>query len=296
VMLNRLIALKQGINHTLMTYYQGDVLEATKVFNKTLHSAFFHSMSQPDFKLPINHEFYRARINEEKDFTRADLFHIPFEKRYKVSTNRYSVPGLPALYMGGSVYVCWEEFKRHRFRDMYFARLVSTQELDIIRILRIPDFVKELETKEIADAIHHIWQYIGIFPITIACTICVEHSNEPFKPEYIIPQLLLRYVTDDKKLDGVMYPSTKTDYAKVQNVSAYNYVFPVKTVNKVGYCSQLKKNFAISEPTSVELEELLFKTDQLFGGGFPDASEVSITPQLINSPYAEKVLNLRINT
>jgi hypothetical protein len=43
---------------------------------------------------------YRVRRDSSDSLTREDLFHIPFEERYKVTTQRYSIPGVPCLYLG----------------------------------------------------------------------------------------------------------------------------------------------------------------------------------------------------
>ena len=56
---------------------------------------------------------YRMRIMENRrDLKYTDLFHIPIDKRGIVNTNRYSAPGFPCLYLGTSIYACWEELGR----------------------------------------------------------------------------------------------------------------------------------------------------------------------------------------
>jgi len=42
----------------------------------------------------------------------SQMFHMPFELRWLVSKNRYSAPGIPMLYCGASVAICWEEIGR----------------------------------------------------------------------------------------------------------------------------------------------------------------------------------------
>jgi hypothetical protein len=251
---------KEGIVKTLNLYFEGRVLEATKVFNDILDNAFYQLL-KPVHIIKKGKNFYRARTSEQTEFGSTDLFHVPFEERFKIATNRYSIPGLPALYLGGSTYVCWEEFNRYRFRDLYYARLCSTKDLEVIRILRLEDLLKEIKNKEPKDAVTSLWRYMGIFPITMACCITVQHKKGNFKPEYIIPQLLLQYVAENEEFNGIMYPSTKVDYSKLTNIPAYNFVFPAKTNLSKGYCEELIKAFHISQPTSLELEELVFGSD-----------------------------------
>jgi len=276
----RLKQLKNGILDTLQLYYEGKVLKATNKFNSVLDTLFYPLLKPVD-SIAQGTSFYRARVDDHKGFKRQDLFHCPFEDRHKLGTNRYSVPGLPALYLGGSTYVCWEEFQRHRFRDLYYSRLINNNTLNVIKIIRMADLLKDLEGKSPMDALPYIWRYILLFPITIASCICVKYREGKFKPEYIISQLLLQFVAEETELDGIMYPSTNVDYSKLTNVPAYNYVFPVKTVLEQGFCPILKEKFSITEPTSLELDELLFNTDEAMSDTYPNPSKVDRTPRAL---------------
>lgn len=42
---------------------------------------------------------YRVRKSLRPRLRREELFHIPFEQRHNVPTHRYSIPGLPCLYL-----------------------------------------------------------------------------------------------------------------------------------------------------------------------------------------------------
>jgi hypothetical protein len=74
---------------------------------------------------------YRVRIGGLTDFTRGELFHIPFEKRILVKPQRYSISGLPSLYLGGSIWVCWEELGRPRFEEMQISRFRAVPKSNI---------------------------------------------------------------------------------------------------------------------------------------------------------------------
>ena len=115
-------------------------------------------------------------------------------------------------------------------------------------------------------------RYLITFPLTIACSIKVKNPTGNFKPEYIIPQLLLQYISRNDKIDGLKFLSTKVDYSKLYNIDAYNYVFPVKTIKKEGFCSVLSELFHSTEPTSLELEEIIYNPTthpMVIGGGTP---------------------------
>lgn len=64
-------------------------------------------------------QFFRARLSENVvEFSSEDMLHIPFNKRHIVKSERFSIPGLPCLYLGNSSYACWVEMgcpADHRF-------------------------------------------------------------------------------------------------------------------------------------------------------------------------------------
>ncbi|WP_293880615.1 MULTISPECIES: hypothetical protein [unclassified Sphingobacterium] len=62
---------------------------------------------------------FRLRvINQNYPLSKEDLFHIPFDKRSLVSTQRFSISGLPSLYLANSIYVAWEEMKRPSMNEV----------------------------------------------------------------------------------------------------------------------------------------------------------------------------------
>ena len=271
IVISKIEFFSSEIKKTVDLFYQGKIFEATDTFNKSLEAILFDDI-QALSTIPVNTNFYRARASGEKHLTKADLFHIKFELRHIVSTNRYSVPGFPALYLGDTTYVCWDEFNRHKLRDLWFARLTNTRELKIIQIQRIEDFLHELNGINQDYQVTFLLRYLITFPLTIACSIKVKHPTGNFKPEYIIPQLLLQYISKNDKIDGIKFLSTKVDYSKLHNVDSYNYVFPVKTIEKKGFCSVLSDLFDSTEPTSLELEEIIYNPTthpMVIGGGSP---------------------------
>lgn len=273
VIINKIEKFSNEILKTLEEFYKGKVLEATQTFNQALDDIFFHELPDVLNTIEIGKNFYRGRKNENISLTKPDLFHIKFELRHIVSTNRYSIPGFPALYLGDSTYSCWEEFERHKLRDLWFSRFSNTRELKIIQVQKIENLLSDLEDNIPEVQIVKILSYLVTFPLTIACSIKVKHTNGNFKPEYIIPQLLLQYVSKKEEIDGVKFPSTKIDYSKLTEIEAYNYVFPVKNIHKSGFCDKLVDTFHLTEPTSLELEEIIYnpaKQKMVHGMGTPD--------------------------
>lgn len=256
IILNKIKQFSNSLLVSVNLHYQGKVFESIEIFNNSLKGILFEEINTSD-KIVAGRKFYRARKDNESHFTSADLFHIKFEDRIHVTTKRYSIPGFPALYLGESTYVCWEEFDRTKFRSLWFSKFKNIVDLKIILIERLEDFLTEIEKVSKDFQLTFILRYLVTFPLSIACSIKVKNTNANFKPEYVIPQLLLQYVSKDDNFDGIKFPSTKVNYSKLKNVPSYNFVFPIKTNNEKGYCDFLTSAFELTEPTSLEIEEVI---------------------------------------
>lgn len=55
--------------------------------------------------------FFKARIGNA-NFSKKDMLHIPFNKRELIKTQRFSISGVPCLYLGTTSYVCWLEMNK----------------------------------------------------------------------------------------------------------------------------------------------------------------------------------------
>lgn len=279
VVYNKILELNSSINRTIELYYEGKVSEASNHFFNSLDKLLFDDI-QSTVKIPENTSFYRARSDNGSHFKREDLFHIKFELRHIVSTNRYSIPGFPAIYLGDTTYVCWEEFNRCKLRDLWFVKIENQKELNILQIQRIEDLLDELRNINKDWQLTYLLRYLLTFPLALACTVKVLNPNGSFKPEYIIPQLLSEYISTKDEIDGIKFPSTKVEYSSLTNVKAYNYVFPVKKIAKSEFCSVLKDNFHLTEPTSLNLEEIIYNPTSppiaVSGGNSEDIKQIEL--------------------
>jgi hypothetical protein len=78
----------------------------------------------------------------------------------------------------------------------------------------------------------------------------VRDRTAAFKPEYLVPQMILDHVREDNNLVGVCYASTRGVAADHFPYLAWNFVFPARTAGSRGHCDQLMKMFKMSEPVS----------------------------------------------
>ena len=199
---------------------------------------------------------YRMRkMENRRDVSYKDLFHIPLNKRGIVNTNRYSAPGYPCLYLGTSIYACWEELGRPSMSQSMVARLRNDVDLYLLD-LRVP-------TQQQFTA--HVIEYIRAFPLIIACSVKVKDQDATFKPEYLIPQLLMEYVIDinvnnkmENPISGIYYTSVfrNDDFGfgieKLENIA-----IPVQSpLSSKKYCQKLCDMFMLSKPTCDEMEQI----------------------------------------
>jgi hypothetical protein len=214
-------------------------------------------------------QLYRIRPvapNEQPSgvlFRRPDLFHIPFEKRQRVARRRYSIPGLPCLYLGSTLLVCWEELGRLPLHSLYLARFgaVPGEKFTMLDFSRPPlytaRYIEEHYKRAggifapylLADAI--------LWPLLAACSIRRLHEDAPFIAEYIVSQLLLQWVTrpaaPDRRVDGIVYFSVRAEPVSDSNTALLNFVFPAQKPQSEGHCPVLKTKFELCEPASWEL-------------------------------------------
>jgi hypothetical protein len=190
--------------------------------------------------------FFRMRTNElNYQLSKKDLLHIPFELRNEIESKRYSIPGYPSLYLGKSVYICWEELKRPDMHRFQVSKFESKEKLFLVD-LTPPNYISDPYSFK-------SYSYVMLWPLVVACSVKAANPSSPFKPEYIIPQLLLQWIRNNQemKIDGIKYLSTQIELNSKEDIkNAYNVVIPVKSNKKKGYCSQLEKKFEVSDPIS----------------------------------------------
>lgn len=200
-------------------------------------------------------QFYRMRVADSfHTYTEKEMFHIPFSLRSKSNNERYSISGLPSLYLGSSSYLCWEELKRPDLNYVNVASYTPSKELLVLN-LTYPNADDKMD-----------FNNLKLFPLIIASDFIVANPKDPFKPEYIIPELimecLIRYrqeILNDDVVLGIKYKST---HSKSENLyfnatkkeyenKFYNYVFPPIEINNKEHCKKLLNAFSFEGRTTL---------------------------------------------
>ncbi len=107
------------------------------------------------------------------------------------------------------------------------------------------------------DFINNFTNIIQLFPLIIASMIPVKNSEDVYKPEYILPQLLIEWIIKNNK-DGIYYTSAhKNIDFDYPSEKSDNVAMPVKEPFKsVSNCPKLASLFKITNPLNNEIEQL----------------------------------------
>lgn len=235
--------------------YSGDPLQAYMKFDDAILGLGdqLSSLAIDTFQKGVGYLF-RVRRELRGVTTREEIFHVPFEKRHQVASYRYSLPGVPCLYLSGSLYACWAEMGRPPFHELYASIFwPSGANLRILNFSLAP----KRQQMYLQDGTGHqelILTNLSVWPLMALCSIVVKHRDAPFKPEYIFPQLFLQWVMKTGKFDGVCYFSLHVrDVTAPLTMPFCNLVLPAQSVKPKGRCDTLRSKLRLTEPQNWEL-------------------------------------------
>lgn len=159
--------------------------------------------------------FFRGRKSDEF-LGKRDMFHVPYNKRYNLRNERFSLTGQPILYLGNSIADIVEELD------------IDLNDKDAQQCLKVSSF--EIKDGEKRNKIFDLRCNIGRdmknvkkssfteekFYRNILASICSfqkrkELEGYAFKEEYVIPQMLAQ-ILKKNDYDGICYYSTKKFY------------------------------------------------------------------------------------
>ena len=204
----------------------------------------------------------------------SDLFHIPYSKRNCISNERYSLSGHPCLYLANYLEIAWSEcgypsqFYYSEFRydyekdmndDWKFITLISSRTF-------AQDFLVAMNPKNDETLLQWTIRYLTTYPLILACSVVNLNGNSVFKPEYIIPQMLLQWVQRNYgKVHGITYFSCIAS-DDLRRINGYNVVIPANDINRRGYGKNLIDKFRVSKP--IYCDNLLSQKDALLVSDF----------------------------
>lgn len=243
-----------GIESCIDTYYDGHPMEAYEI----LSNSFRESKPVMEF-LTKNKDLgktnlYRLRIEDKNagyHISKDELFHIPFHKRHLVKTQRFSIPGYPCFYLANSIYVAWEEMRRPQLTKLYSMRLKTQRKIKYLD-LSTDIYQKNFDSSSLDE--YSLLRHLQSWPLFAACSVKVKETDAAFKPEYIIPQMVLQWVRNEKQHQAIKFSSTHIDQNKSKTTGLfYNLVIPVITNCDDGFCKEIQKMFKSTEVVSWQL-------------------------------------------
>ncbi|ECU8051288.1 hypothetical protein A8D40_002403 [Salmonella enterica subsp. enterica serovar Barranquilla] len=271
-------SLQDGIINCLECFLTGDIKSAYDCFELMLKPQFI-SRHIKNICIPLTEmcnsqrPLFRVRKSDRPLSTRKDIFHIPFNQRHLVRAQRYSVAGLPCLYLGTSLYICWREMDKPDFDKLYISSFITDKEDDKSLLLNLSaDFLYKtrlfLKRKNAPKPIEKyststMLSYLALWPLILACNYLKKHNDASFIQEYIIPNLLMQWISRDinnNNIIGIAYRSTKLP-ANTDSRKGINVVLPPKAryedIKGYDFCPVLSDKFKFTPPVSWQVLKTL---------------------------------------
>lgn len=184
-----------------------------------------------------NIQLYRARKGKDLQ-ERKELFHTPFELRTKCASYRFSTLGYPSLYLASSLETALLEVGAKNPLE-YFCSCFKTNNDICVVDLALPN--RDLTFWE-------QYSLLVFYPLIVACNLKVRNTYDPFKPEYVIPQLLTQIIRlHSSGIIGISYTSTKHKQVDYTDFRQRNFVIYVPYADS-------------SKEYSKDLSKLLYST------------------------------------
>lgn len=216
----------EKITRSIELYYQGNLVDAQLLVNEMItefgevapavtdiNGSIAFPGGGPDYS---EVQFFRARLSENVvEFSANEMLHIPFNMRHVVKSERFSIPGLPCLYLGNSSYVCWVEMgcpADHRFNVAPVILDNSQKVLNLtVTISSLYAFKEEVHNMSEEEADKHVIDLLRLMILTFCTSYKVTEGNRNFKSEYIMPQMIM-LACKSSNLDGITYYSKQIPY------------------------------------------------------------------------------------
>ena len=185
---------------------------------------------------------YKGRIVDTpySDYSYDDMHIIPSSKRELTSTQRYSIPGVPCLYLSSNSFILWNELGRPRFENLCVSCFkILDKEMKVLDLSfgyqsifreivenylnyeKVPfvfkdtkgNIIKDFADIRFSDFLENVndEKYImlsSIYPLLAAVSIHCKEKNRKFKSEYVISQLIMHCLRECK---GILYRSSAMD-------------------------------------------------------------------------------------
>lgn len=231
---------------TIDAYYKGEISNAHGKIKELIKDCMQHpfavntvdaSAAFPGIK-GTEIQFFRARVSHEpKGFSAKEMLHLPITMRGKTGSYRFSIPGVPSLYLGNTSYACWIEMGRPAEHDFNVSPVLLDNSQKVFNLAVLTRRVFELHDLE--KSCVHCW--LKLLILMFATSYVVEEKGRIFKSEYIVSQSIM-LICKELGLDGVAYFSKRVD-DEIFALAAINVALFAPYKNNVEYselCEHIK--------------------------------------------------------
>jgi len=255
---NRLLTVKEFIlklESSIKYAFSGNLFESQNIFREGMDCLLNGSGESRNSVLPIyGTDNFEDTYHYEKGSTsflfratqyEESMWHIPYEKRFLSSSSRFSVPGLPCLYLANSIKTCLIELGEICVNKSYFVSCFEFDEFENgLLDLTMPRKIVGEPSEVYLDKSIFSW------PLVALCMIKKPndalYANANFVYEYLIPQYVISYLLSFSKIHAVKYFSTKC-----LNRKSWNIAIPVTEFKESGHSDKLKLMFKDHEKDTI---------------------------------------------
>lgn len=208
----------------------------------------------------IRDTYYRIRTGTEQ-YTYLEMLHIPFSKAASAPSSRFSIKGEPCSYMSNSKATCWYEchmpnhFQLAEYKFFCCNNKLLRLDINPVQIkntLRVFILGREFEITKIEKTIKEIY---FTFPLLASCSLVAENKDKEIIEEYIIPQMLMKWVKENTEFIGVRYYSN-SKVELIEKNPGYNIAIPAIRDNG-DYSETLKSLFNVDYAAKSESINLI---------------------------------------
>lgn len=197
--------------------------------------------------------FYRCRRNKVENV--GGMLNIPISERSKCRTNRFSLPGIPCLYLSTTTFCCWKEIDTPcSFSAIGLSPNHSGKKLRVLNLAISQNLINGVESDSSA-----FMQDLGkkmrlLFPLVIATSIAADNADKcAYVSEYTISHLIMRCLKE-LYIDGVAYFSTKLQ-SNHSFPSGVNLAIPVFSESTNDGYGETCHCFDTTEPIYIDLDK-----------------------------------------
>lgn len=248
------------IEKAIQKYIDGYSFEAHKMIFDLLESlkSFIMTDIFTNTLKPNMNGLYKIRnCNEGKyTFSCNDNFVIPYSEYNMISTHRFSIPGFPCLYLGTSSYLCSLEVPKQDNTEQIVSRYELWDDIlnNTLYLNYLPKDINTILQDKRWDGIHErlAQSYLRILPILITIYHKVQKEQGPFRPEYLISQIITEWCRNND-IQCICYLSTRYRYDCNAKWLGQNFAFPIQTPDiSFENVNEFKAKFYVSKPVLIE--------------------------------------------